>query len=69
MNKAKYNNDDSHPFVEQPCIRHCCLDENDVCLGCYRTLDEILKWSASSKEEKRAIFSLCHRRKMERNRH
>ena len=27
--------------VESPCIRHCTLDDADICLGCGRTLDEI----------------------------
>ncbi|EGA67485.1 DUF1289 domain-containing protein [Vibrio brasiliensis] len=67
MSRLKSNNNDTST-VEQPCIRHCCLDENDVCLGCYRTLEEILNWSASSNEEKRAILDLCQTRKQSRNR-
>ncbi|WP_286239187.1 DUF1289 domain-containing protein [Neptuniibacter halophilus] len=39
-----------------PCIRNCCLDDNDVCLGCYRSLSEILAWSEESEEEKAAIL-------------
>ena len=27
-----------------PCVRNCCLDDADVCLGCGRKLDEILEW-------------------------
>ncbi|MFY8123363.1 MAG: DUF1289 domain-containing protein, partial [Silanimonas sp.] len=27
-----------------PCVRHCCLDEADECLGCGRTLEEIKAW-------------------------
>lgn len=30
---------------ESPCIDVCVLDENDVCTGCLRTLDEIAGWS------------------------
>ncbi|MCG9784065.1 DUF1289 domain-containing protein [Vibrio brasiliensis] len=67
MSRPKSNNNDTST-VAQPCIRHCCLDENDVCLGCYRTLEEILNWSASSNEEKRAILDLCQTRKQSRNR-
>nr|WP_237360220.1 DUF1289 domain-containing protein [Vibrio marisflavi] len=49
--------------VESPCRRHCCLNEKDVCLGCYRTLDEILAWSASPPERKAEILELCQQRR------
>ncbi|MBK6289636.1 MAG: DUF1289 domain-containing protein [Gammaproteobacteria bacterium] len=29
-----------------PCIRHCTLDEADICIGCGRSLQDILDWSA-----------------------
>jgi predicted Fe-S protein YdhL (DUF1289 family) len=28
-----------------PCVRNCCLDDNDICLGCFRSLDEIKNWT------------------------
>ena len=30
--------------VACPCVRHCCLGDDDVCLGCFRSLDEIKGW-------------------------
>ena len=27
--------------IPLPCVRLCCLDEQDVCLGCHRTLEQI----------------------------
>lgn len=27
-----------------PCVRNCCLDQHDCCLGCGRHLDEIIEW-------------------------
>ncbi|WP_206483120.1 DUF1289 domain-containing protein [Thalassotalea sp. G2M2-11] len=50
-----------------PCIRNCCLNEQDVCLGCYRHLDEITGWQAFTKQEKIAILSLCTKRKVASN--
>jgi len=38
-----------------PCIRRCTLDEEDVCLGCGRTLDEILEWSNATLARKLEI--------------
>ncbi|NQY63131.1 MAG: DUF1289 domain-containing protein [Alteromonadaceae bacterium] len=49
--------------VESPCIRNCCLDLQDYCLGCFRHLDEITGWQASSVKEKQAILSRCEQRK------
>ncbi|WP_341664380.1 DUF1289 domain-containing protein [Vibrio sp.] len=48
---------------QSPCVRMCCLNEQDVCLGCYRTLVEILEWNSYSSEEKLKIMSLCEQRK------
>jgi len=27
-----------------PCVRNCCLDDSQICLGCGRSLPEILEW-------------------------
>lgn len=29
---------------DSPCTGICTLNENDECLGCHRTLDEIAEW-------------------------
>jgi len=42
--------------VPSPCVRNCCLDDDEVCLGCSRTLDEILRWGAASEKEKAQIL-------------
>jgi len=39
-----------------PCIRQCCLDEADECLGCGRTLDEIKVWHTADSEGREAIL-------------
>jgi len=39
-----------------PCVRDCCLDEAEVCLGCGRSLQEILRWHAASQEEREEIL-------------
>ncbi|MEC4089038.1 DUF1289 domain-containing protein [Pseudoalteromonas rubra] len=50
-------------IVPSPCIRHCCLDDNDVCVGCYRTLNEIMTWQSCDNEQKRAVLRACETRK------
>ncbi|SDW24419.1 hypothetical protein SAMN05216287_0492 [Pseudomonas kuykendallii] len=41
--------------VASPCCRRCCLDALDVCLGCGRSLEEILQWSESDDARRRQI--------------
>lgn len=48
--------------VNSPCIRVCCLDDDDVCLGCYRTLNEITGWAAMSEPDKSECLSRCAER-------
>ncbi|MDB5813745.1 MAG: hypothetical protein JWN23_862 [Rhodocyclales bacterium] len=50
-------------FVVSPCIRICCLDENDVCLGCFRTLDEIKDWRAADNSTRECILQRCTARR------
>jgi len=39
-----------------PCVRNCCLDGDDVCLGCGRTIDEILAWHRADAAGREAIL-------------
>ncbi|EGR0108639.1 DUF1289 domain-containing protein [Vibrio vulnificus] len=42
---------------DNPCIRHCCLNEEDVCLGCGRHLNEILGWTQSNAAQQQEILA------------
>ncbi|MBQ4852633.1 DUF1289 domain-containing protein [Pseudoalteromonas sp. MMG012] len=50
--------------IDIPCVRRCCLDNNDVCIGCYRTLQEILDWHELSTEQKHSVIQQCNQRKL-----
>lgn len=43
--------------IQSPCVRNCCLNEQDVCMGCYRHIDEITGWNQASQERKKEILS------------
>jgi uncharacterized protein len=44
--------------IVTPCIQVCVVDgESGLCLGCFRTLDEVARWSALSDEERAAIMA------------
>jgi uncharacterized protein len=54
------------PAPESPCVRNCCLDQFDVCLGCGRQLQEILRWHDADAEERAAILDRAQARRAER---
>ncbi len=31
--------------TKSPCVRNCCLDSDDICLGCFRSMTEITQWT------------------------
>ena len=43
-------------MVKSPCVAVCALDENDVCIGCYRTGQEITDWGEMDNEKKREVL-------------
>jgi len=46
-----------------PCVRNCCLNDDNICLGCFRSIDEIMQWSKIDEAEKQRIIKLCHTRR------
>ncbi|MCP5161517.1 MAG: DUF1289 domain-containing protein [Hahellaceae bacterium] len=50
------------PTVENPCIRCCCLDLDDVCLGCGRTYEEIVAWHRYTLAERERHLCLARQR-------
>lgn len=43
--------------VPSPCTSVCRMDERSGwCEGCRRTIDEIIKWSTMSDDDKRAVW-------------
>ncbi|MBM4207357.1 MAG: DUF1289 domain-containing protein [Gammaproteobacteria bacterium] len=43
-------------LVPSPCIRNCCLDEDDVCLGCFRNLAEVIAWSEADNATREIVL-------------
>ncbi len=43
--------------VVSPCVRNCCLDDQDICLGCLRSLDEIKAWRQVGQEGQMQILN------------
>lgn len=44
--------------VESPCVKLCVVHpEARLCVGCYRSIDEIGAWSRMSSEARRAVMA------------
>jgi hypothetical protein len=54
--------------LTSPCVRMCALDDANICLGCYRSIDEICAWSQASLDERRGILARATHRREEMRR-
>ena len=52
--------------LNSPCIRNCCLDNNDICMGCFRSLTEITQWTLVDEETKQQFLKNCYERKFQK---
>jgi predicted Fe-S protein YdhL (DUF1289 family) len=52
----------SEVLIASPCISICALDENDICAGCYRSAEEITRWSQADNAERRTIIESAAQR-------
>ena len=43
-------------IVLSPCVGVCALDDDDVCIGCFRSGQEISRWGYLDNEGKRDIL-------------
>lgn len=51
--------------VRSPCVSICALDERDICIGCQRTGDEILRWTSMTNSERKAVLVKVAEREQE----
>ena len=56
---------DSLPFPSSPCVNICTLDDANVCLGCYRHVDEIVAWARLDASERRAVIERTEQRRVQ----
>ena len=53
---------------KSPCISVCLLDDKDICMGCYRSADEITDWLMATAQAKRGILRSARERLQARRR-
>ena len=49
--------------VKSPCIEVCSLNNQDICIGCYRPANEIIEWFSAPNERKREILASVDQRR------
>lgn len=48
--------------AKSPCRKVCRLDEDGMCVGCFRMLDEIANWGIMHNEERYEVLRKAHLR-------
>ena len=48
---------------DSPCILKCSLDRDNVCTGCFRSMDEITSWHKADAEKRAEFLENADRRK------
>jgi len=51
-------------LIPSPCIRNCCLNDEDVCLGCFRSLAEIVSWADADNPTRQLVLDNTVRRRL-----
>jgi len=54
-------------IIQSPCIANCCLDDKDICMGCYRHIDEITGWYSANTQTRLEILNQCQLRKQSKS--
>ena len=49
--------------IRSPCISVCVLDDNDICMGCFRSAEEVTEWFMADDDEKRRIMERVQQRR------
>jgi len=52
-------------FVYSPCLGVCVIDDDEMCIGCFRLLTEIQWWPTFDQKERKHIVDACSERKKE----
>lgn len=52
--------------MRTPCVRQCTLDRENLCQGCFRTLDEIIAWHDADEMQRQKILAEARERRTAR---
>jgi predicted Fe-S protein YdhL (DUF1289 family) len=64
MNPANFNPDNHVGPLPSPCISICQMHpQSGLCIGCWRTIDEITDWSVASEAKKKQVWLAISQRR------
>ncbi|MCE9678951.1 DUF1289 domain-containing protein [Shewanella sp. AS1] len=49
--------------MQSPCVARCGLNDDEICMGCFRHIDEIVAWSQSDNGQKQRILDKLPQRR------
>lgn len=52
--------------VKSPCQLICTYDDDRVCIGCYRSIEEVAKWDSLTNDEKQKVIENTQKRRQEK---
>ena len=50
-------NESQEKPIASPCVSVCALNEDDICIGCFRSGEEIRDWTVFSNEQRRHVLA------------
>ena len=56
ITRVEQVSEDRDTWPLSPCVMICTLDDDERCLGCGRTLEQISGWALMSKDEQWAVI-------------
>ena len=59
-----HSNGDTNLGVTSPCVLTCQLNDEDMCMGCFRMITEIVGWRQFTEEVKVSVLHACRNRKL-----
>tara|TARA_R100000541_G_scaffold807_5_gene4484 strand:- start:432 stop:647 length:216 start_codon:yes stop_codon:yes gene_type:complete len=54
-------------LMASPCINICHLNDNDICVGCFRSSEEITTWKDLDDEARKQILAKARKRELTLN--
>lgn len=61
-NKNRKKTSAKQKAVRSPCVNICELNDEHVCVGCYRTGQEISRWGKMTRDEQLAVVEKARQR-------
>lgn len=59
----RLQNNENDEVISSPCVSLCTLDSQDICVGCFRHIDEITGWHSADNQRRQEILNNCENRR------